>query len=130
MDALNRCEPYVIPECCGGCPYEGCWGTKEECITQLHADAYALLKAQEPRLMTLEDAINSEIVWIECSNGDGGYGTCRLVEIYGMVAAEVFMLKNKYPERNRLNPEKYLMEWRCLTSGPDEKARVETPWGS
>ncbi len=48
MDALNRCEPYVIPECCGGCPYEGCWGTKEECITQLHADTYALLKAQEP----------------------------------------------------------------------------------
>ena len=48
MDALNRCEPYVIPECCRGCPYEGCWETKEECITQLHADTYALLKAQEP----------------------------------------------------------------------------------
>lgn len=47
MDALNRCESYVIPECCKGCPYEGCWGTKEECITQLHADTYALLKAQE-----------------------------------------------------------------------------------
>lgn len=90
--------------------------------------AIEALKAQEPRLMTLEDAINSETVWVECTNGDGGYGTCRLVEIYGMVAAEVFMLKNKYPERKRLNPEKYLREWRCWTSRPTDAQREATPW--
>jgi len=113
---------------CHKCPY---WGTgphgSSECSV-LAADALVLLKAQEPCLMTLDDAINSEMVWVECSNGDGGYGTCRFVEIYGMIAAEVFMLKNKYPERNRLNPEKYLREWRCWTSCPTDKQREATPW--
>lgn len=49
MNALNRCEPYVVPACCCGCPYDGCWDTKDECVTQLHSDAFALLKTQEPK---------------------------------------------------------------------------------
>ena len=55
MNALNRCEPYVVPACCCGCPYNDCWDTKDECITQLHSDAFGLLKAQEPRVMSVQE---------------------------------------------------------------------------
>ena len=61
LNALNRCEPYVIPECCKGCPYDGCQDTKEECITQLHADAQTLISDSQPIRIVPEQT--DKVVW-------------------------------------------------------------------
>jgi hypothetical protein len=72
--------------------------------------AIALLKAQEPRVMTLEEARNVEVVWVEDRSTR---------EIYPCIV------------KNNMNDSKlykYGVQWRCWTSRPDEKRRAETPW--
>ena len=129
MDALNRCEPYVMPECCGGCPYEGCWGTKEECITQLHADTYALLKAQGPRVMTLEEVEHLT------------YGSPYIIEtnlpkeeprlMYGLFSHLGLQGNFSFAftdGRGYLFDVDYGKRWRCWTSSPTDEQREAVPW--
>ena len=49
---INGVEHCINPVSCKGCPYRG----KGECVRLLMEDALELLKAQEPREMTPEDA--------------------------------------------------------------------------
>jgi len=129
MDALNRCEPYAIPDCCAGCPYNDCWDTKEECITKLHSDAHTLLKAQEPRVMTLEEVEHLT------------YGSPYIIEtnlpkeeprlMYGLFSHLGLQGNFSFAftdGRGYLFDVDYGKRWRCWTSRPDEKVRADTPW--
>lgn len=85
-----------------------------------------VLKAQEPRVMTLEEVQNAEIVWIERA---------------GMiVAAMKVATSNKNGMMNfaythdggvfyvNIKPEYYGEKSRCWTSRPTDEQREATPW--
>ena len=58
-------EHHATPTHCDGCPYDD---DDMECESALMRDALALLEAQEPRVMTLDELIGSysqETIWFE-----------------------------------------------------------------
>lgn len=130
MNALNRCEPYVIPECCGGCPYEGCWGTKEECITQLHADTYALLKAQGPCLLTWDELIATDHFYIETNKDGQKYIVPGIVTIVRDTAVIASVRIGTRLIDGTIDKDVYGRECRCWTSCPTDEQREATPWNN
>ena len=97
---------------CEDCPYDTNAGRMKCNLGDMHVDALALLKAQEPRVMTLDEykalaekpKEERDPVWEEWhglrstwaipNQAYGGYGT----------------------------------SWRCWTSRPDQATREATPW--
>ncbi len=99
--------------------------------------AIEALTAQEPRVLTLDE--------VEMLGDDGIiYLECRyIVDGRTEVKPAIFQPDNSSPEEDGYycvvssweksgfyHKDGYNCEWRCWTSQPDEKARVETPWGS
>ena len=63
--------------CNSNCPYSPIMEDHnfgiDECTSQLAADALSLLKAQEPRVMTITEAFDAEVAWLErYANPDDG----------------------------------------------------------
>lgn len=118
-------------ECCGfdhcdpkDCPY---YVEMNNCESMLMHDALALLKAQQPRLMTLEE--------VKASKGDDMYLeiSTRTDEIPYITAATLDGVGTKgvvfyCSHLNFVAYNRRLYGWRCWTSRPDEKVRAETPW--
>ena len=92
-------------------------------------DALTLLKAQEPRVMTLEEAFGADECWLERKDGcitvadialngqdKGGYD----VDSRELNTLRSYIFHSGY----------YGKYWRCWTARPDEKRRAETPWNT
>ena len=102
---------------CESCPYDGA------CVNRLKRDALKLLKAQEPRVMTLEEVKTAEVVFMEFQdvittrivdtwfgNGDGD------IRLAGMDGTR-YMGKDAYND-----------SWRCWTSRPTDEQRKAVKW--
>ena len=98
-----------------------------ECGDKLDAsvvqNALALLKAQEPRLMTLEEVrllCEDDIVWYEHKG----------VQPHPRVVEFVFDDHITFTDGGAwsFSADGYGERWRLWTSKPNEKARAETPW--
>lgn len=114
---------------CTTCPYyQECEAIHSLVGLPMARDALALLKAQEPRVMTLEELptwdgafliearMNGETVWASWYSEYELYDQtiCRMQDIDGEVDDRFKKL--------------YGYEWRCWTSRPDEKTMEATPW--
>ena len=76
----------------------------------MERDALELLKAQEPRVLTLEEAQHAEVVWVEEME------TCN---IYPCIV------------KNNMNDSKlykYGIQWRVWTSRPTDEQRKAVKW--
>ena len=137
---IDRDKVIKALECCaipGGdcleCPYRK-YGVDEiglECENKIAADALALLKAQEPRVMTLDELRQLEhtdhIIWIE-ANGDpesfDGYAEVTT----NLITKDIeFFVPGNEVEFTPDN-KNYGKLWRCWTSKPTNKQRRDTPW--
>ena len=126
--------------------HNGCDGKCVDCdlvqddgeLHEMYSDVIELLKAQEPRVMTLEEVKQERICWIE--DADDGM-TVRLfpATMFGIGeyanGSKSYMFLAQKPWAIDANDCEwwYLIEdygeiWRCWTSRPDEKRRAETPW--
>ena len=116
-------------ECClanehNSCPYES---TDEgidkvtSCTTYLMQDALDLLKAQQPRVMTLEEACRDIEIWYESINSASGYGDLCYDANTDLAIYTPHGIKG-------VKEYDYGKTWRCWTSRPDEKVKGETPW--
>ena len=108
-----------------GCPYLG--GSEiGSCFTTLMDDAFALLKAQEPRVMTLEEVkmLDSDYYYLESMRSPGK----ELREIVGAYGLTCVTWPSITWARQTMGDSGYGKTWRCWTSRPDEKRRAETPW--
>ena len=117
-DGINICE---VTEC----PYRD---NKAYCVHELAHDAgmliSELLKAQEPRVMTLDEALGGEECWVEYPNGGCGYADCYLS--YTTDGADIYRTMQhdfNVPLAN------YGKTWRCWTSRPTEEQREAAKWG-
>ena len=94
-------------------------------------DAIAMLKAQEPRLMTLEEVQQTKVAWLETHGwsvedihetvlrtDEDRYDFSDIItQFVDQEGAEIICAKDRYGA-----------EWRCWTSRPDEKTMEATPW--
>lgn len=104
INGLERCIVDVHDEPCN-CPYEGDGG----CIGSLMRDSLALLKAQEPRVMTLEEAKSAFVV---------EYRSGKMREVgSAMLDLDVDPLNAEYGKI-----------YRVWTSRPTDEQREATPW--
>lgn len=99
------------------------------CEEKLAADALALLKEQEPRVMTMEELLDVGRVWessappyLWLDKNRSIYNTisfwCAWRDIFEMIHGR----HDKYTDEN------YGSEWRCWTSRPTPEQMRETPW--
>ena len=112
---------------CSRCPYydHGCEG-------QLYRDALALLKEQEPRVMTEGDVLHStgKPVWFESRGmylGQKGFW-CLLFEVDAEL--HIRFVQSVTGGKITLSLIDYDKIWRFWTSRPDEQVRRDTPWES
>lgn len=89
---------------CSNCGYYDPNNTR--CKTDLMRDAFILLSAQEPRVLTWEEVKTAEVCWLE----QRGY--------------EPFVTL----EANTWNPEQYGKSYRCWNHMPTDKQRKEEVW--
>ena len=114
---------------CDECPYESA------CCNRLKIDALALLKAQEPRLYTVDELKRGEHYYLELHlelTGDGiHYAEISSIDkwsdkLHGKFKAYDFI----YDERGAAYRYEwsYGWTWRCWTSRPTNEQRKAIPW--
>ena len=90
-------------------------------------DALHLLKAQEPRVMTMEEveALPYGYVLVETDKSGSLRWLDALLFCKNMnFSFDIITLEG----RARLLGAEYNREWRCWTSRPTDEKRAETPW--
>lgn len=113
MWSLARCS-CGVPDACSDCYYDNY--PPRICVQHLTSDALALLKAQKPRVMTLEEYK----AWMDipfCERDP------ILLEMKSRRGTETW-----WTNTAEFSIENYGKTERCWTSRPDEKVRQETPW--
>lgn len=124
IKALECCKDYCDEET--GCPYYGD-GEAFECEEQMRKDAIALLKAQEPRIMTLEEvksATGSDL-FLEISGHPDTKPYMTAVTLEGVGSKGISVYGNTF-DFVRYNLRAY--GWRLWTSRPTDEQRERTPW--
>ena len=125
IKGLECCAAMSGDEC-RECPYS------KECLDadlpygmpHLAAEALALLKAQEPRVMEFDDVVGGDECWLEAVNGACGYADCYACTGTG----EVQVFRCKYDNPQYIISRDYLKTWRCWTSRPTDEQREAVPW--
>lgn len=113
---------------CADCPYvESPDDDLLVCTGDVIADALELLKAQEPRVMTLEEveALPYGYVLIETDKKDSLHWVDALLFCKNTNFSFDFITLEG---RARLLGADYNMEWRCWTSRPTDEQREEVKW--
>lgn len=103
-------------------------GWNPDCDTETLEDALALLKAQEPMVMTWDELIATDHVYIETNKDGQKYIVPGIVTIVRDTAVIVSVRIGTRLIDVTIDKDVYGIECRCWTSRPDEKRRAETPW--
>jgi hypothetical protein len=134
-DVINGLECIVssgnagMRDDCANCVYPG----GGDCLAPALQDALALLKAQEPRVMTLEEVLNAEKsvepLWcefIDCALGSWRMGWKLKTE----GKREVQHILENPLERAIVWESEYEKGWRCWTAQPNQAEMEARPWPS
>lgn len=121
---------------CKGCPYYTDRIESEICTLRNGKDALALLKALEPRLLTLEEVLNADdFVWAEIYTPKKWSWCVVYAKISPLVGNDEIVLieedcgtgwtknKSEYGKRGFLDGG-----WRCWSARPTEDQRRNEPW--
>lgn len=93
--------------------------------TETLKDAIALLKAQESRVMALEELRMHEVYWCEQENVSRPWPIAmHHIRNAGLLDGPVYQ---DYMGDN-FNTKEYGVKWRCWTSRPSDEVREATPW--
>ena len=111
---------------CDECPYDG-----KQCWTRLKQDAIALLKEQEPRVMTPDEVTNApekSVIWLELKPDDRSRN-----EIYPFVGSgkgwySCYCSANTSPMFTDEDAEQYGVQFRCWTCQPTDEQRKAVKW--
>ena len=95
--------------------------------------AIALLKAQEPRVLTLEDILKlrfNDVVYFEMAISSVAIPAIVIDVIEHMPDGEIGLLQLRHIQQptNNADLEYYGKTWRCWTSRPTDEQREATPW--
>lgn len=130
---IKGLECCISARTCSECPYideypEVC--TSGECIAALMKDAEELLKAQEPRVMTLETILNEyrdAPLYLEIQGG----GYCDWAYWYRKPKRGILTLRWYHEDEAwgaGVPLDEYRKTWRCWTSRPTDEQREAVKW--
>ncbi len=123
---------------CNDCPYAG---EDESCVEKMSMDALALLKEQEPRILSLGEAIEGKngleidpYVFVEIKGREDIFiGTVTDVSHYNYPnlvfdVGECFQIDRSFSaSKNYLNTD-YMKTVRCWTHKPSKEQRRAAKW--
>ena len=118
--SIERCISNV-PDACRDCGYDNELCPK--CFEHLLRDALELLKAQEPKLLTIEEITGDGECWFEGINGACGYADCYMCT--GSKEVEVHRISMK-PEY--VSWDDFKKKWRCWSYRPTDEQKNEVKW--
>lgn len=100
-----------------------------ELINEVWAYALYPVKAQEPRVLTLEEITKTDVVWLEC------YGICSNLFKAALPKHPLNINDSTWdfqthPYTETMFLAEYGKNWRCWTSKPTDEQRKATPWTS
>ena len=128
---LECCSTYddYSRKSCRECPYNEPDGKRSCKLHQMRVDAITLLKAQKPRVMTLEEVLSfdSAIYMDEAQNTVClkmlyCYEVGRETYDHGYTFVDSDGDRIYYPAKG------FNKTWRCWTSRPTDEQRAATPW--
>lgn len=93
-------------------------------------DAIALLKAQEPRVMTLEEALDCNYCWLETHNWKNGDHFIPVLRALAMDDDSGRTFIDQNDDLFGFRDEEYSETVRCWTARPTDEQREATPWQS
>lgn len=133
IKGIECCLGGSNADACEQCPYEDeCAHAVGKSPSPLRRDALSLLKAQEPRVMTLEeieDALDN-VVWLDIPGAENLADGFSLIMAYSRKNGFV-LLDSPFgdnPSQDRFEYTDYNKTWRCWTSRPTDEQRAVTPW--
>lgn len=125
-----ECCSQMTGEACRKCPYSS------ECVAgeatyqtgtaHLASDALALLKEQEPRLLTLDEVCGGGECWIEGINGACGYADCEydFDNDSGIYDVEIYRTHRK----TIASSKGFGKAWRGWSVKPTDEQRKAVKW--
>ena len=120
-----------MPDSCRDCAYDA-GHPYNECVELLLKDALSLLKAQEARVMTLEEVENAldTVVWVDRPLFDNSSSEYALIDSY---SRKTQIVELRYPfcdkdYRERADYATYGKTWRCWASRPTDETREGVNW--
>jgi hypothetical protein len=135
LECCQECDGYTCRNCC---PYHDRNEPEDQptCICHLAHDAIALLKAQEPRVMTWHEVIGAVLeckpVFIEVKDSEdkerGDDRWAMLTQYKDSITNGMICAMSSYITSEILFEDWYGKTWRCWTSKPTNKQRQETKW--
>lgn len=124
-------KELTVGKTCYGCPYCG----DNPCEIQLIANAIALLKEQEPRVLTIEEvlACNPRDEWLWFEEDAYGYieeSAMICAQIYGFVDSSIAVNvpSQTHDETIEFDNENYGKTWRCWSAKPTDEQRRDVKW--
>ena len=102
--------------------YDG-WMTARELIDS--QPTVELLKEKQPRLLTLEEVKQAEVVWCEWGSVDG-YVECMMFD--KVDADGDYRFTEKLGSQIYFEPSEYNESWRCWSARPTAEQMQETGW--
>lgn len=111
-----------IPPRCEACPYMNPMEGTCDNLDELLGDALTLLKAQEPRIMSLEEIPYATFGWIEVSEQ---LIPCVLEDVFVDDTVGFASIEDGH---DYMCASDYGKTWRVWTSRPTDEQREATPW--
>ena len=124
---IKRME-HCIGDNCYGDKWSECEYSGHGCIDALLEDTIALLKAQEPRVMTIDELRKlqqQDVVWLEDADKEA---IIPGIVITALKKEWQFMTFTGYSGLFCVSCVDYGKRWRCWTSRPTDEQREAIPW--
>ena len=130
--AIQGIEICVQPcSDCNACPYNKSDDLK--CVDNLRRDVVVLLKAQEPRVMDVDEVIACEkgtVLWVEERQGVVWNLFPLEIEVNSIHpdTGTAYLFFVTYHDCRKFECSEYNYTWRCWTSRPTDEQREATSW--
>lgn len=123
IKGLECCLPAHDPDC-DLCPYDD---IDLRCRAKLRDDIIAQLKAQEPRVLALDEIHSSMAVWLEDVDKADVMLAITESEFYALHGLVRCFITS---DNRRIAPSKreYGIRWRAWTSEPTDEMRKAVKW--
>ena len=121
IKGLEKCKRYE----CDDCTEKGATKAPWDCpaYDDFVDSAIALLKAQEPRLLTIEEITGDGECWFEGINGACGYADCYMCTGSKEVEVNRISMKPEY-----VSWDDFKKKWRCWSYRPTDEQRKAVKW--
>lgn len=96
-------------------------------VQALH-EAVTLLKAQVPRVLTLEEACVQDVCWLEWRKRGRKPVACRVIMRKDYAGQPLPCVYRFFEEPTGYSKKNYGKDWRCWTQRPTDEQRRATPW--